>query len=221
VNDPQRTRNPWMLAAATLVALALIALAEVLLGRESSNDYQIFLTLGPAVLAGAGFYASIALLARGGTLVGALGILATPIGFALLAYSIWHQRGLSDSGSAFWAGIVVLPAALMVVAAWLLAKRRAGRWLAGAATLVTLVAGLVSLDAGTSNTQFWRVGERITSLWILASVLCVLVPVAERAFMRPRIWLSVGAGLAAVGVGGIVWVSDGRFDPTVSGSSSR
>jgi len=214
VSDIRVARNVWSGAAAALVVAALVALVAVLSGPYSSTDSKIFYTLGAALLGAAGFVAALALVARGGSLVGLAAAIASPIGFALLTYALWQDAvSSSDGEGAFWAGTVTLVTTLIAVTARLLARAQMVRWIAAASGVLAVLAALVSMDAALSNAQFWRVGAAITSLWIVATALYFLVPLFERAITGSDLWLVPAAILIGAAAVGIVAVLRGEFAP--------
>jgi hypothetical protein len=186
----------WMGAAAIVVVAALVALAAVVRGDFSDTDGRILGTLAAALLAGSTFVAGLALVERGGQLLGWAAVGISAPAFALLAFAIWDfvfDGSGNDSWRYGWAGALALVATLIAVTARLQARARSIVRLAGAA------GGLAALAAGVSIGAIWRespgdtLGKTIAVLWILAGLAYLLVPVLQR-------FTSVGVDQAEVRV---------------------
>jgi len=169
-------------AAAIVVAAALVALAAVVKGDFSDTDGRILGTLAAALLAGSTLAAGLALVERGGTLLGWCAVAVSGPAFALLAYSIWDFvfDGGGDSWRWGWAGALTLLATLVAVTAQLLARAPT------IVRLARLAGGLAALASAVSIAAIWRespgdtIGKAIAVLWILAGLAYLLVPVLQR-----------------------------------------
>lgn len=172
----------WIGAAAILVAAALVALVAVLRGDFSDTDGRILGTLAATLLAGSAALAGLALVERGGRLLGWTAIAVAVPAYAALAYAIWSFLfdGEDDAWRWGWLGILALVAALLAVTARFLARNaRVVRlaWLAGA---LAGIAAAVSAAAIWSEDPGDAFGRVVAVLWILAALAYLLVPVLQR-----------------------------------------
>jgi hypothetical protein len=172
----------WMGAAAIVVAAALVALAAVIEGDFSDTDGRILGTLAATLLAGAAVVSGLALVERGGRLLGWSAIAVSAPCFAMLVYSIWDFvfDGGEESWRWGWSGALTLLAALIAVTAQLLARTpRVVRlaWIAGA---LAAVASGVSIAAIWMDSPGDTIGKTLAALWILTGLAYFLVPVLQR-----------------------------------------
>jgi hypothetical protein len=175
-------RTLWIGAAAILVAAALVALVAVLRGDFSDTDARILGTLAAVLFAGSTAIAGLALVERGGRLLGWAVVGIAGPAFAALVYSIWDVvfDGAADSWRWGWLGALVLLAALLADTARLIARTRAMERLAEVA------GGLAGAAAGMSAIAVWSddpgdaLGRVVAVLWILAALAYLLVPVLQR-----------------------------------------
>lgn len=172
----------WIGAAAIIIAAALVALTAVLRGSFSETDGRILGTLGAVLLAGSTLVAGLALVDRGGRVLGWGAVGVSVPGFAALVYAIWDLTfdGEENAWQWGWTGALVLVAALVAVSAQLLARsplvaRLA--WLAGGLAAAATAASIVAIwneDPGSTA------GKAIAVLWILSALAYFLVPVLQR-----------------------------------------
>jgi hypothetical protein len=169
-------------AAATLVAAALVALAAVLGGDFSDTDGRILGTLAAVLFAGSTVIAGLALVERGGNLLGWSAVAVAIPSFSALLYSIWSFvfDGEDDAWRWGWLGILALVAALMAVTARLLARTQLVVRLAAVAGVLGALAGVVSAAAIWTDDPGDTFGRMIAVLWILAGLAYLLVPVLQR-----------------------------------------
>lgn len=212
MNEVRVRGNVWSVTAAVLVAAAVAALVVVLTDPYTETDSNIPYTLIAAVLGGTALFAGLALAERGPWLLGLVVTIAALGAFAVVVFAIWTDTATSQNEGALAAGLLTLVTTL-AFASRLLASTTATRWIAGAAGVLATVAAAVSLDAVLSDDQFWRVGTTITSLWILASLLTISVPLLNRALTRSQLWLMPCALLAGIAVVGLVALQRGEFAP--------
>jgi hypothetical protein len=206
--------NVWSGAATVLVVAALVSFVSVMSGPYTSADSKIFYSLGATLLAGSTFFAAFVLIDRDVWALGLATLLAAPFGWILLVFALWAEAtSTSNADTEFWTGIVVLVTALLTATSQLLAETTFARRLALGATAVALVAAAVSLAAAWGAEQFWRVGTSITSLWIAATTLFFLVPVADRALRRSPLWLAAAVAIVGAALTGILAVVSGTFAP--------
>jgi hypothetical protein len=172
----------WIGAAAILVAAALVALVAVLRGDFSDTDGRILGTLAAALFAGSTLLAGLALVERGGRLLGWAAVAVAPLSFAVLVYSIWSFvfDGEDDAWRWGWVGILALLAALMALTARLLARSVPLVRLAALAGVLAGIASAVSVAAIWSDDPGDTFGRAIAVLWILAGLAYLLVPVLQR-----------------------------------------
>ena len=172
----------WIGAAAILVVAALVALLAVLSGDFSDTDGRILGTLGAALLAGSTVIAGLALVERGGTLSGWAAVTVALPAFAALVYAIWDFvfDGGGDSWRWGWAGALALVATLVAATARLLARTQ---WIV---RLAEVTGALAAVAAGVTIWAIWAedpgdaAGRAIATLWILAGLGYLLVPVLQR-----------------------------------------
>jgi hypothetical protein len=201
--------NVWSVTAGVLVAAAVTALVVLLTNPYTHAGSNIPNTLMAAVLGGTAFFAGLALAERGALVLGLVVALVSLGSLAVLLFAIWADDVTED---VLAAGLLAL-APMLAFATRLLATVPVTRWLAGAAGVLVAVAAAVSLEATLSDAQFWRVGTTITSLWIVASLLTVSVPLLDRALTRSRMWFVPCALLAGIAVAGLVALNRGEFAP--------
>jgi hypothetical protein len=172
----------WMGAAAIVVAAALVALTAVLRGDFSDTDGRILGTLASALVAGSTLVAGLALVERGGLLLGWSAVAVSIPGFALLAYAIWDFvfDGGGDTWRYGWAGALALVAALIAVTARLLARSPSIARLAAASGVLAALASGASIGAIWNEDPGDTIGKTLAVLWILAGLAYLLVPVLQR-----------------------------------------
>jgi hypothetical protein len=173
----------WIGAAAILIAAALVALTSVLRGDFSDTDGRILGTLAAALLAGSTVVAGLALVERGGRILGWTTIALSPIGFALLAYAIWEfvfDGGEEDAWRWGWAGALMLVAALIAATARLIARTPTITRLASVSGAFAALASAASIAAIFKEDPGDAIGRTIAVLWILAGLSFLLVPVLQR-----------------------------------------
>jgi hypothetical protein len=172
----------WIGAAAILIAAALVALVAVLRGDFSDTDGRILGTLAAALLAGSTAVAGLALVERGGRVLGWTAIALSPIGFALLVYAIWDFvfDGDGDAWRWGWSGALALLAALVAATAQLLARSERVVLLAWLAASLATAAAIASIAAVWSESPGDTIGKLIAALWILTALAYFLVPVLQR-----------------------------------------
>ena len=173
----------WIGAAAILVAAALVALVAVLRGDFSDTDGRILGTLAAALLAGSTLVAGLALVERGGRLLGWSAVAVSGPAFAALVYAIWDfvfDGGGDDSWRWGWLGALALVAALIAVTSRLLARTPPLVRLAGLAGGLAAIATAVSAAAIFSDSPSDTFGRIIAVLWILSGLCYLLVPVLQR-----------------------------------------
>lgn len=171
----------WIGAAAILVAAALVALTAVLRGDFSDTDGRILGTLAALLLASGTLIAGLELVRRDGALLGRSAVALSPIGLALLLYSIWHFvfDGGGDEWRYGWLGALVLVACLVAVTARLLARSPALVLLAAATGILGAAAAALSAYAIWDH-ESDVIGKAVAVLWVVTSLCYLLVPVLER-----------------------------------------
>jgi len=183
VTRSRLSRIFWIGAAAILVAAALVALVAVLRGDFSDTDGRILGTLAAALLAGSTLVAGLALVERGGRLLGWSAVAISGPAFAALVYAIWDfvfDGGGDDSWRWGWLGALALIAALIAATARLLARTPSLVQLAGVAGGLAAIAAAVSTAAIFSDSPGDTFGRIIGVLWIFTGLCFLLVPVLQR-----------------------------------------
>jgi hypothetical protein len=214
VSGLRLARNAWSGAAAALVAAALPALVLVLTDPYTPADTKILFSLGALVLGFAAFFSGLALVDRGGALLGGAAVIASPAALIVLLYAIWQDAlSSSDAETELWIGVLTLIAILFAVTSRLQAPRRPVAWVSAASGGFAALAGIVSLAAAIDHAQFWRVGTTITTLWTVAALLLFLAPTLERARSRSVLWLAPAIALVGAAVTGIGALLIGPFAP--------
>jgi hypothetical protein len=176
------SRICWIGAAAILVATALVALFAVLRGDFSDTDGRILGTLAAVLFAGSTLVAGLALVERGGRVLGWSAVVVSGPAFAAIAYPIWDFvfEVEGDSWRWGWFGILTLIAALIAVTAQLLARTPALVRLAGVTGVLGAIAAALSAAAIWSDNPGDTFGRVIAVLWILTGLGYLLVPVLQR-----------------------------------------
>jgi MFS family permease len=172
----------WIGAAATLFAAALVALVAVLRGDFSDNDARILGTLASVLFAGSTAVAGLALVERGGRILGWVAVVAAVPALGALLYAIWEIvfDGDSEAWRWGWLGALTLVAALIAVTSRLLARSPALQRLAYAAGALAGAAAASTVGAIWSEDPDEAYGRAIAVLWILTTLCYLLVPVLQR-----------------------------------------
>jgi hypothetical protein len=211
----------WIGAAAILIAAALVALVAVLRGDFSDTDGRILGTLAAAMLAGSTAVAGLALVERGGRILGWTAIALSPIGFALLVYAIWNfvfDGGDDEAWRWGWAGALALVAALIAVTVRLIARTPTMTRLASVSGGLAALASAVTIAAIWQDDPGDTIGRVIAVLWILTGLSFLLVPVLQRftaageAAHEPRV-LAVLGDVELVATHSREGTIDGRLEP--------
>lgn len=172
----------WIGAAAILIAAALVAVAAIVRGDFSDTDGRILGTLGAVLLAGSTLVAGLALVDRGGRMLGWAAVgLAVP-SFAAMAYAIWDLtfEGDENAWRWGWTGALAALAALVSVTAHLLARSPLVTRLAWVAGGLAVAASAATVGAIWNEDPGDTAGKAIAVLWIVAALAYFLVPVLQR-----------------------------------------
>jgi hypothetical protein len=182
VNGLRLSRILWIGAAAIIIAAALVALTAVLRGEFSETDSRILGTPGAVLFAGAPVVAGLALVDRGGRVLGWAAVAVSGPGFAALVFAVWDLTfdGEDNAWQWGWTGALAILAALIAVTAQLLARSPVVARLAWLAGGLALSAAAASVAAIWGDSPGSTAGKVIAVLWILTGVAYLLVPVLQR-----------------------------------------
>jgi hypothetical protein len=173
----------WLLAGVGLVAVAVVAVAELLSGF-SPDGYRIFFTLIAAVAACGAALAGIVCVERGARVIGFAALGLSPLCLWLIADGIW--RDSDDRFRLVWTGGALLAALLISLLARLLAGGRAVVVLAGVSAVFAGLAAAISIEHAWSDEVSISVEKVVIALWLVATLCCVLVPLLERSLVVTR-----------------------------------
>jgi hypothetical protein len=180
----------WFACAAALIIGALIGIAAILRGEISETDWKILGTLGSLLLAGATAVAGLSLIeprkmpGLGWTAVG-----CAAVGFFLLVAALWNEFDAEGLAKLAATSAIVLPGMLLATTGRILLRAPKLLVVWGLMLVAVAAAVLVSVAAVWDEDLGEGVGKAIATLWILAVLGWLLVPVIQRFF-------SVGAAEA-------------------------
>jgi hypothetical protein len=180
----------WIATAAALIVGALIGIAGILEGDISETDWKVLGTLGSLLLAGATAVAGLTLVEQRKLPGLGWGATATAgVGFVLLVAAIWNEFDLEGLSKLAGSAAIVLPGLLLATTGRSLLRTNALLLVYGGMLAALTAAVLVSVGVVWSDDASDATWKAIATLWILAVLGWLLIPVIQRFF-------SVGAAAA-------------------------